>query len=426
MKKKIIISAIAVLIIGLFVPIPKAYADGTKSYNAVAYKIVKWNRPYYKNLMFTEKEVYKFPHSLKSVDEIWEGMAIDPAVSEVSGVVVDAAENGASVEVVEGDGIISPGEIIEIPSDENLKTSEAVRVEYVPDYSKGKDNKIGKIVDVEKESKTTERITEKETTVMFEDSAVYFKSTNECKQYIIPKKTQLSYDKDAGTVNEIIGRYKFKTDPYDNIPDYEITIGNSVLYYDSSSGIVTDSVVKKTNAEKSIVLNKSDREAINSLIRKYSISEQPTVKPTMKSTEPVRHTKAPDDSFHFIRISWNSSADYPQVVFIRNRAQYESLSADMNADSYDSNNAKELFNKKYNDKFFKDKALVVVFTDESSGSDYYTDVKINSNANEIYITRYIPEVRTCDMASWVVIKEVSASDPILTKDNTKTAVLKTE
>jgi hypothetical protein len=98
----------------------------------------------------------------------------------------------------------------------------------------------------------------------------------------------------------------------------------------------------------------------------------------------------------------------------------------MNADSYDSNNAKELFDKKYNDKFFKDKALVVVFTDESSGSDYYTDVKINSNANEIYITRYIPEVRTCDMASWVVIKEVSASDPILTKDNTKTAVLKTE
>ena len=82
--------------------------------------------------------------------------------------------------------------------------------------------------------------------------------------------------------------------------------------------------------------------------------------------------------------------------------------------------------RKYNDAFFKDHALAVIFTSESSGSNYYTGVKINSDKNEIYINRYIPEVRTADMASWAIICEVSANDPILTKDNTKTQVIKTE
>ena len=422
MKKKIIISAAALLIIGLFVPIPKAYADGTKSYNAIAYKIVKWNRPFYKNLMFTQKEVYKFPHSLKSVDELWEGMEIDPAVSEVSGVVVDAAEYGASVEVLEGDGDVLPGEIIEVPADNNLEKSDNVKVEYVPG-AKESGKKIEQIVDVRKESKAENTVKES-TTKAKNTEPVYIKSTRECEKYITEGKLKLS-DNDATVVSKTLGGYRFSINPYDNLPDYEIIIGSHRYLYESSSGIVTDTVIKKVNEEKSIVLSSEDREKINSIIRDYAVLNEREPGLTVKSTQPVQNDYVYDssDSIHYIRLSWKSSADYPQVVFIRNKAQYESL---FDAQQLSQNNGEIVYNPKYNDAFFKDHALVVIFTSESSGSNYYTGVKINSDKNEIYINRYIPEVRTADMASWAIICEVSADDPILTKDNTKTQVIKTE
>ena len=111
------------------------------------------------------------------------------------------------------------------------------------------------------------------------------------------------------------------------------------------------------------------------------------------------------------------------MVFIRNRAQYDALIADEKA-NYSGNDG--VFDRKYTDKFFEDRALVVIFTSESSGSNYYTGVKMNSDKNEIYVNRYIPEVRTCDMASWAIICEVQANDPILAKDNAKTQVIFTE
>ncbi|MBR4766054.1 MAG: hypothetical protein IK085_04735 [Clostridia bacterium] len=423
MKKKIIISAAALLIIGLFVPIPKAYADGTKSYNAIAYKIVKWNRPFYKNLMFTQKEVYKFPHSLKSVDELWEGMEIDPAVSEVSGVVVDAAENGASVEVLEGDGDVLPGEIIEVPADNNLEESDTVKVEYVPG-GKESGKKIEQIVDVRKESKAENTV--KESTSKAKNAEpVYIKSTRECEYPITGGKAKLGTD-DAGTVINVFGKYEFKVDPYDNLPDYEIIIGSHRYLYESSSGIVTDTVIKKVNEEKSIVLSKADRDSINKIIRSYADSSGSTVEKITAvdyTQHDIKPAESADDTIHYIRLSWKSSADYPQVVFIKNKAQYESL---FDAQQLSQNNGEIVYNPKYNDAFFKDHALVVIFTSESSGSNYYTGVKINSDKNEIYINRYIPEVRTADMASWAIICEVSADDPILTKDNTKTQVIKTE
>ena len=328
MKKKIIVSAIALLVIGLFVPIPKTYADGTKSYNAIAYKIVSWNRPFYKNLMYTERDVYKFPHSLRSVDYLWEHMAIDPAVSEVRGVVVDAAGNGASVEVLEGDGDILPGEIIEVPADENLEKSDIVQVEYVPEV-KETGKKIKQIVDVRKESSEEKTVEESE------------------------------------------------------------------------------------NAEK----HKEKTE---------STTSDKVIETTMKSTQPVPRPVNSDESIHYIRLSWNSSADYPQVVFIRNRGQYKSTFGSLTYSSSADAGSEDVYDNKYTDEFFKDRALIVIFTSESSGSDYYTGVKINSDKNEIYINRYVPEVRTCDMASWAIVCEVSADDPILTKDNTRTQVIKTE
>ncbi len=429
MKKKIIIAAAAVLLAVLFIPVPKTYADGTKSYNAVAYKIVKWNRPCYKNLMFTQKEVYKFPHSLKSVDELWAGMAIDPAVSTLTGTVEHSADGRVLVRTISDDAeVFEAGMAVDITDyiSEQFADGETVAVEYVPSaYSRG--SKVEIIVDVQRVE--NENAGEKETTLMFEDSAVFFQSTRECEKNIISEKVQLSYDKDAGAVNEIFGRYTFKTDPYDNLPDYEITIGSHKNYYESSSGIVTDSTVKKANEEQSFVLSDADRETINALIKKYADTERenpvpeteneketepPKPKTSTNPTTPVPNTYEynPEDTVHYVRRSWGSSAGYPQVVFIRSKAELDAY----NSDDLDEAAAK------YTQDYFKNHALVIVFTSESSGSNYYTGAKINSAGNEIVIDRYIPPVGTCDMASWAVILEVPASDPILECDNSKTKV----
>ena len=112
--KKIIIIIIAVLLAGVIIPVPKTYADGTKSYSALAYKIVKWNRPFYKNLMFTQTEVYKFPHSLKSVDELWEGMEIDPAVSLMTGTAEITDDGRILLRITEDTGSFKEGDTADI------------------------------------------------------------------------------------------------------------------------------------------------------------------------------------------------------------------------------------------------------------------------------------------------------------------------
>ncbi len=72
MKKKYRISIILILII-LFAPIPSGvYKDGgTRTFSALTYKVVKWNR-----LVNTEDykntSVYWFPNNFKSLNELWE------------------------------------------------------------------------------------------------------------------------------------------------------------------------------------------------------------------------------------------------------------------------------------------------------------------------------------------------------------------
>lgn len=84
MKKKIIIAAVIILLIAV-IPIPRTYDgpekdEGTKYYQALTYKIVKWNRVFYDDLTFNETGFYVFPRNFYSIDTIWNGMCIDPAV----------------------------------------------------------------------------------------------------------------------------------------------------------------------------------------------------------------------------------------------------------------------------------------------------------------------------------------------------------
>ena len=76
MKKKIIIYIIiAVILLVLFVPIPKTLDDGgTKVYSALAYKYIKWNRyvDESKTRVFQHSRIYVFGSLNKTIDELYE------------------------------------------------------------------------------------------------------------------------------------------------------------------------------------------------------------------------------------------------------------------------------------------------------------------------------------------------------------------
>ncbi len=71
-KKVIIVAAIAVLLI-LFFPIPKGIQKdgGTREYQALVYKLVKWNRFYDNDLCYNSTRIYFGKDAHKSIDELW-------------------------------------------------------------------------------------------------------------------------------------------------------------------------------------------------------------------------------------------------------------------------------------------------------------------------------------------------------------------
>lgn len=71
MKKRIWIILIVILAL-LFVPIPTGvYKDGgTRTYTALTYKIVAWNRMTGYST-YNETKVYWFPYNFKSIDGLW-------------------------------------------------------------------------------------------------------------------------------------------------------------------------------------------------------------------------------------------------------------------------------------------------------------------------------------------------------------------
>lgn len=74
MKKKtwLAIGAVAVLLAALFVPIPTGVCrdGGTRTYTALTYKIIDWNR-LTDDGIYEKTKIYFFPHNGNSIDELW-------------------------------------------------------------------------------------------------------------------------------------------------------------------------------------------------------------------------------------------------------------------------------------------------------------------------------------------------------------------
>jgi len=72
---------------------------------------------------------------------------------------------------------------------------------------------------------------------------------------------------------------------------------------------------------------------------------------------------------------------------------------------------------KYDDVFFKDRALILLLLSENSGSISHTvDVSRDTDGLHIAVTRNVPQgLLTMDMASWLAVIEIDlayAQDPI--------------
>lgn len=75
MKKKILIPIIIVVVLlVLFLPIPSGVCKdgGSRSYTALTYKVVDWNRITDSDRIYDDTKIYFFSDNFKSIDELWE------------------------------------------------------------------------------------------------------------------------------------------------------------------------------------------------------------------------------------------------------------------------------------------------------------------------------------------------------------------
>ena len=103
MKKKVlwIVLAAVLLLAVLFVPIPGGTArdGGTKTYNALTYKVVAWNREV-GGEVYQKTRVYWFPKNFEQVDALWEEEQVPTSFDAV---VLELGGGHALVQPMEGE-----------------------------------------------------------------------------------------------------------------------------------------------------------------------------------------------------------------------------------------------------------------------------------------------------------------------------------
>ena len=78
--------------------------------------------------------------------------------------------------------------------------------------------------------------------------------------------------------------------------------------------------------------------------------------------------------------------------------------------------------EQYDEEYFKENNLIIIYLTEPSGSIRHDikDITIKNNTIDINIIQKSPEYGTCDMAGWLLILEVENTPEITTINYTKT------
>lgn len=111
-------------------------------------------------------------------------------------------------------------------------------------------------------------------------------------------------------------------------------------------------------------------------------------------------------SAQYIRWSvYDNGEKYPLIILVNSKEELQMAYGDIDIGLIDAMT-------RYDDAFFFEKALVIVYLKTSSGSNRYqvTDVKKTKNNVIIHIKQLMPQLMTCDMAEWNVLVELSKED----------------
>ena len=126
-----------------------------------------------------------------------------------------------------------------------------------------------------------------------------------------------------------------------------------------------------------------------------------------------------DFTAQYIRTyGYNENVKFPVITLITSTTDLNKY-YNGNKDKYDLEHKKAAYSDtpiifldacdRYNDEFFKEKDLIIVLIEETSGSIRHEIKSIEGNADkkyEVTINRMMPEVGTCDMAQWHLLIEI--------------------
>lgn len=414
MKKKIIIiSAIALVVAAvLFVPVPKGSYDdgGTKVYEALTYKLVKWNRLYEGDLCYNSSRIYFGEDKNKSIDELW--LEINPdagkEASVFTAIVAEVDKSYILVEPAEGTNERNSADKIYIPKSAadalEIESGDRIEIEYdgmIAEVYPAMIDNVFSVKNLGKAENFSERIK-----IEHNGTKVYM--SEEDSEYIreVIDEFQMTENQVAEFGGNKVYTIYCRENPFGT---------GEIIYYDAGTGEIGYTSINSVPKEK--------REKFDEILSGYFAEENgrqgSTIKSSENPTEPPKTVYSNNSvgKVQYIRSgrSDQTKTAFPYAAVIKSKAELDryyndnktvwDFSGKINGISFDE------AIKKYNDAYFENNALVFAVTSEVSGSTSYKNASINGDS--LNIEKVTPEVCTCDMAFWHIIFEVKKTDPIL-------------
>ena len=115
-----------------------------------------------------------------------------------------------------------------------------------------------------------------------------------------------------------------------------------------------------------------------------------------------------ESAYAFRNYSWSLSTDAISYSEIIDSAEKMPISNNIR----ENEKAEAIFSR-FDGEFFKAHSLLYIHLNFSSGSIYPENIYMTKNADgscDIDIVTYIPEIQTCDMATWTMIIVLDKSD----------------
>lgn len=431
--KKWIIAAAALLAAVLIVPIPTASFDdgGTREFKALTYKIVKWNHMYEGDLCYNSTRFYFGKDKNKPVSELWKEIAPDSPFTDTQtqtpdpagehsaenpvimrATVLEITADTVTVEPAEGSPEQNSADKIVIPKvfiSENstaafpvLRVGDTVEIGYDGMIAETYPAQIRGVYYIKQiaPSKTDTRLLQEHVLLEHDGTRVYINQEDSDYVLSVLEKSMIIHLTVFGGSRDYT--IILPEDTY-GIPEK--------VYYDMETGEIGKQSVGCVPAEEKARFD-------NILTGYFAIygtdgRQGETIKSTSAAVVKTAYNKA--DSVHYIRSAKKETKTaYPYIVVIRSKEEL--------TEYYNSNKSVWFFNSndfseqnisfkdaiaKYDDAYFKENALIMVVTSESSGSFAYRNAKLSGST--VTVERLKPQVCTCDMAYWHIILEVPQS-----------------